>query len=37
VREDAGQPRKAAIAEVAAEARVPKRSVFDAVVAAKRG
>ena len=34
-REDAGEPRKAAIAEVAAEAGVPKRRVFDAVVAAK--
>ncbi|GAB2889306.1 16S rRNA (cytidine(1402)-2'-O)-methyltransferase [Streptomyces mayteni] len=34
-RESAGQPRKAAIAEVAKEAGVPKRSVFDAVVAAK--
>ncbi|TDC65492.1 16S rRNA (cytidine(1402)-2'-O)-methyltransferase [Streptomyces hainanensis] len=34
-REAAGQPRKTAIAEVAKEAGVPKRSVFDAVVAAK--
>ena len=35
VREDAGQRRKEAIAEVAAELGVPKREVFDAVVAAK--
>jgi 16S rRNA (cytidine1402-2'-O)-methyltransferase len=35
VREDAGQLRKEAIAEVAAEIGVPKRDVFDAVVAAK--
>jgi 16S rRNA (cytidine1402-2'-O)-methyltransferase len=35
-REQAGQHRKEAIAEVAAEAGVPKREVFDAVVAAKR-
>ena len=35
VREEAGQRRKEAIAEVAAEAGVPKRDVFDAVVAAK--
>ncbi len=35
-RERAGQPRKAAIAAVAAEAGVPKRVVFDAVVAAKK-
>ncbi|WP_240796462.1 16S rRNA (cytidine(1402)-2'-O)-methyltransferase [Streptomyces sp. RFCAC02] len=35
-REDAGQARKEAIAEVAREAGVPKRQVFDAVVAAKR-
>lgn len=34
-RELAGEPRKAAIAAVAAEAGVPKRVVFDAVVAAK--
>jgi 16S rRNA (cytidine1402-2'-O)-methyltransferase len=34
-REAAGTPRKAAIAEVAAEAGVPKRVVFDALVAAK--
>ncbi|MFC9929737.1 16S rRNA (cytidine(1402)-2'-O)-methyltransferase [Streptomyces sp. NPDC127190] len=36
VREEAGERRKEAIAAVAAEARVPKRVVFDAVVAAKR-
>jgi 16S rRNA (cytidine1402-2'-O)-methyltransferase len=36
VREEAGQRRKEAIAEVAVEAGVPKREVFDAVVAAKR-
>ena len=35
VRESAGEARKAAIAAVAAEAGVPKRDVFDAVVAAK--
>lgn len=35
VRESAGEPRKAAIAVVAADAGVPKRDVFDAVVAAK--
>ncbi|WTW95492.1 16S rRNA (cytidine(1402)-2'-O)-methyltransferase [Streptomycetaceae bacterium NBC_01309] len=35
-REDAGQHRKEAIAEVAAELGLPKRDVFDAVVAAKR-
>jgi 16S rRNA (cytidine1402-2'-O)-methyltransferase len=35
-REDAGERRKEAIAAVALEARVPKRVVFDAVVAAKR-
>ena len=34
-REQAGETRKAAIAAVAAEAGVPKRGVFDAVVAAK--
>jgi 16S rRNA (cytidine1402-2'-O)-methyltransferase len=34
-REAAGQSRKEAIAEVAAGRRVPKRTVFDAVVAAK--
>ncbi|MFI8852648.1 16S rRNA (cytidine(1402)-2'-O)-methyltransferase [Streptomyces sp. NPDC053499] len=34
-REKAGQQRKEAIAEVAREAGVPKREVFDAVVAAK--
>jgi 16S rRNA (cytidine1402-2'-O)-methyltransferase len=36
-REAAGEPRKAAIAAVAAEQGVPKRVVFDAVVAAKSG
>jgi 16S rRNA (cytidine1402-2'-O)-methyltransferase len=36
-REEAGEPRKQAIAAVAAEAGLPKRTVFDAVVAAKRG
>ncbi|MFD2691791.1 16S rRNA (cytidine(1402)-2'-O)-methyltransferase [Streptomyces phyllanthi] len=36
VREDAGERRKEAIAAVALEAGVPKRVVFDAVVAAKR-
>ncbi|MEU0933468.1 MULTISPECIES: 16S rRNA (cytidine(1402)-2'-O)-methyltransferase [unclassified Embleya] len=36
-REAAGQPRKEAIAAVAAEVGVPKRVVFDAVVAAKKG
>ncbi|RKN37805.1 16S rRNA (cytidine(1402)-2'-O)-methyltransferase [Streptomyces hoynatensis] len=35
-REDLGQRRKEAIADVAREAGVPKREVFDAVVAAKR-
>ena len=35
VREDAGERRKEAIAAVAAAAGVPKREVFDAVVAAK--
>ncbi|MDF3293813.1 16S rRNA (cytidine(1402)-2'-O)-methyltransferase [Streptomyces silvisoli] len=35
VRESAGEARKAAIAAVATEASVPKRQVFDAVVAAK--
>ncbi|POX41564.1 16S rRNA (cytidine(1402)-2'-O)-methyltransferase [Streptomyces sp. Ru73] len=35
VREEAGERRKEAIAGVAAEAGVPKRDVFDAVVAAK--
>ncbi|MFF4752578.1 16S rRNA (cytidine(1402)-2'-O)-methyltransferase [Streptomyces sp. NPDC002514] len=35
-REEAGERRKEAIAAVAAEAGVPKREVFDAVVAAKR-
>ncbi|AXK37861.1 16S rRNA (cytidine(1402)-2'-O)-methyltransferase [Streptomyces armeniacus] len=36
VREEAGERRKEAIAAVAREAGVPKRDVFDAVVAAKR-
>jgi 16S rRNA (cytidine1402-2'-O)-methyltransferase len=36
VREEAGERRKEAIAAVAAEAGLPKREVFDAVVAAKR-
>ncbi|WP_030814618.1 16S rRNA (cytidine(1402)-2'-O)-methyltransferase [Streptomyces sp. NRRL F-2799] len=36
IREDAGERRKEAIAAVAAEAGLPKRVVFDAVVAAKR-
>jgi 16S rRNA (cytidine1402-2'-O)-methyltransferase len=36
-REAAGESRKAAIAAVAAETGQPKRAVFDAVVAAKRG
>jgi 16S rRNA (cytidine1402-2'-O)-methyltransferase len=36
-REDAGATRKAAIAAVAAAAGVPKRVVFDAMVAAKHG
>jgi 16S rRNA (cytidine1402-2'-O)-methyltransferase len=36
LRESAGQPRKEAIADVAAAHGVPKRQVFDAVVAAKR-
>jgi 16S rRNA (cytidine1402-2'-O)-methyltransferase len=35
VREEAGERRKEAIAAVAVEAGVPKREVFDAVVAAK--
>ncbi|MCF2528251.1 16S rRNA (cytidine(1402)-2'-O)-methyltransferase [Yinghuangia soli] len=35
-REGAGQPRKEAIAAVAAELGLPKRDVFDAVVAAKK-
>lgn len=35
VREEAGERRKEAIAAVALEAGVPKREVFDAVVAAK--
>ncbi|MFD4635513.1 16S rRNA (cytidine(1402)-2'-O)-methyltransferase [Streptomyces sp. NPDC058284] len=35
VREEAGERRKEAIAAVAAEAGLPKRAVFDAVVAAK--
>lgn len=35
VREEAGERRKEAIAAVAAAARLPKREVFDAVVAAK--
>ncbi|MEH0578143.1 MULTISPECIES: 16S rRNA (cytidine(1402)-2'-O)-methyltransferase [Streptomyces] len=35
VREEAGERRKEAIAAVAAEANLPKREVFDAVVAAK--
>ena len=37
VREEAGERRKEAIAEVAQEASVPKREVFDAVVAHKAG
>ncbi|WP_326689836.1 16S rRNA (cytidine(1402)-2'-O)-methyltransferase [Streptomyces sp. NBC_01795] len=36
VREEAGERRKEAIAEVAREASVPKREVFDAVVAGKK-
>ncbi|MEU6382167.1 16S rRNA (cytidine(1402)-2'-O)-methyltransferase [Streptomyces bauhiniae] len=36
IREEAGERRKEAIAAVAAEAGLPKRVVFDAVVAAKR-
>ncbi len=36
VREDAGERRKEAIAAVAAEAGLPKRVVFDAVVASKK-
>ncbi len=36
VREEAGERRKEAIAAVAAKAGLPKRVVFDAVVAAKR-
>ena len=35
VREEAGERRKEAIAAVATEAGLPKREVFDAVVAAK--
>ncbi len=35
VREEAGERRKEAIAAVAVEAGLPKRQVFDAVVAAK--
>ncbi|MEU9190288.1 16S rRNA (cytidine(1402)-2'-O)-methyltransferase [Streptomyces sp. NPDC048484] len=35
VREEAGERRKEAIAAVAADAKLPKREVFDAVVAAK--
>ena len=35
-REEAGEPRKEAIAAVAEQSGVPKRAVFDAVVAAKR-
>jgi 16S rRNA (cytidine1402-2'-O)-methyltransferase len=34
-REAAGEPRKQAIAAVAAQHRIPKRTVFDAVVAGK--
>ena len=37
LREEGGEPRKEAIAEVARERGVPKREVFDAVVAAKGG
>jgi 16S rRNA (cytidine1402-2'-O)-methyltransferase len=37
VRESAGEHRKEAIAAVAAEVGVPKRAVFDAVVAGKVG
>jgi 16S rRNA (cytidine1402-2'-O)-methyltransferase len=37
VREEAGERRKEAIAAVAKEAGLPKRAVFDAVVAAKNG
>ncbi|KJK56488.1 16S rRNA (cytidine(1402)-2'-O)-methyltransferase [Saccharothrix sp. ST-888] len=37
VREEAGERRKEAIAAVAAELGLPKREVFDAVVAAKHG
>ena len=36
VREEAGERRKEAIAAVAVELSVPKREVFDAVVAAKK-
>ncbi len=36
IREEAGEPRKSAIASVATESHLPKRTVFDAVVAAKR-
>ena len=35
MREEAGESRKEAIAAVAVEAGLPKRQVFDAVVAAK--
>ncbi len=35
VREEAGEGRKEAIAAVAADLKLPKRDVFDAVVAAK--
>jgi 16S rRNA (cytidine1402-2'-O)-methyltransferase len=37
VREEAGERRKEAIAAVAQQAGLPKREVFDAVVAAKNG
>jgi len=37
VRESAGEARKTAIAAVAVESGLPKRAVFDAVVAGKRG
>jgi 16S rRNA (cytidine1402-2'-O)-methyltransferase len=37
VREAAGRPRKEAIAEVARERGVPKRTVYDAVLAEKQG
>jgi 16S rRNA (cytidine1402-2'-O)-methyltransferase len=36
-REAAGEHRKAAIAAVAAQTGLPKRAIFDAVVAAKDG
>lgn len=36
-REAAGEPRRSAIAAVAAERGLPKRAVYDAVVAARRG